>query len=178
MWCCLQNPSIVHAVQHIACSTFFPNSLVSDTFQCNCWGQTKWECDGKNQRWFPDRLCLFLFILLGTLRFVCFVFLSFHFLPGDFTTASTGVNPARELAMGAWGLPVNVGSSLLSGMFVWEKWVYTACTKCLLCKGICNSQVQITPPYSLNVLLTSVYKLNLTRQKTALEIFFKHAMSQ
>lgn len=102
----LKNPSIVLAVQHITCSTFFffPNSLTSDTFQCNCWGQTKWESDGRNQHWFPHRLRLFLSILLGTLRFVCFVFLSFHFLPRNFTAALMGVNPAWELAMGARGL--------------------------------------------------------------------------
>lgn len=73
---------------------FFSYSLPSGTCQCCSWGQTEWESDGRNQHWFPHWLCLFLFIPLGTLRFVCFVFFSSHFLPRNFAAACKGGNPA------------------------------------------------------------------------------------
>lgn len=79
---------------HVTCPTFFSCSLPSGTCQCCSWGQTEWESDGRNQHRFPHWLCLFLFIPLGTLGFVCFVYFSTPFLPRNFTAACKGDNPA------------------------------------------------------------------------------------
>lgn len=100
----LKNTSVLPAAQ-VMCPTFFSYSLPSGTCQCCSWGQTEWESDGRNQHWFPHWLCLFLFIPLGTLRFVCFVFFSSHFLPRNFTAACKGDNPALLAGNGSLGAP-------------------------------------------------------------------------
>ena len=100
----LKNTSVVPTT-YVMCPTFFSYSLPSGTCQCSSWGQTEWESDGRNQHWFPHCLCLFLFIPLGTLRFVCFVFFSSHFLPRNFTAACKGDNPALLAGNGSSGAP-------------------------------------------------------------------------
>lgn len=125
----------------------FSYSLPSGTCQCCSRGQTEWESDGRNQHWFPHWLCLFLFIPLGTLRFVCFFFFFSHFLPKNFAATCKGDNPAL-LGKGELGGSLKMLKTLCSPKCLLKK-SQIAQLQCWLCKRICTLQVQNTFPLSL-----------------------------
>lgn len=168
----LKNTSIVPAA-HVMCPTFFPYSLPSGTCQCCFWGQTEWESGGRNQCWFPHWLCLFLFIPLGTLRFVCFVFFSSHFLPRNFTAACKGDNPALLAGNGSLRAPWKCWKLCFPEcLFKKSEFTQLALSACYA-KGFATRRYKI-PSHSLFRSSSTVLSVQtLTRQKLALEILLK-----